>query len=108
MFDVVSTRQFSKNFRKLQRKRIPGLDRLKRAIEELRVDPHKNDTWLFHELAGKHKRRVGDYRIVLAICGECRKLGHTRVNRCTFCEEVGDNTLVLFDVGHRSSIYGGH
>ena len=40
-------------------------------------------------------------RIIFAICGECRKKGCESVNGCPECEEIADETVMLF-------VFGGH
>ena len=76
-----------------------------KAIEKLRTNPYYNS----EQLSGKKGKRKHDlrpnYRLIFAICEECRNLNFIRNNGCSNCEENDDNTLVLFDVGPRENFY---
>lgn len=58
-------------------------------------------------LKEKRKTRVGDYRIIFMICGECRsqQLERFMKTKCQFCDQVHDETVVFFAMGRRSTIY---
>ena len=58
--------------------------------------------YLSLELEGlrSFKFKSGD-RIIYAICEECRKNGFESVNNCLDCEEIADNTIMLFVFGSR-------
>lgn len=107
MYEIVTLVQFDKSWKKYAKRYRAELRRIEKAIDQLRGNPHLNDSWLRAELSGKHKKRVGGWRIVFAICEECRKLGHERCNKCKDCSSSAGRTVRLFDVGPRKDIYGG-
>jgi len=80
--------------------------RIERAIqEELTLRPKDVSELLRINLKGKRSFHVGDYRIVFALCEECRAEGFTQFNGCKDCRRHGRNDLIIFDVGHRGRIY---
>lgn len=79
--------------------------KMKRIINDKvlnHIKPHPYDSeYLALELEGLrsyNKLRSGN-RIIFAICEECRKGGFQSVNNCIDCEEISDNTIVLFAFG---------
>jgi mRNA-degrading endonuclease RelE of RelBE toxin-antitoxin system len=97
------TIQFSKAFRKLDKRAQKEID--KGIIEVLLLAPFESKKLVSPELRGKRSLRKGDYRIIFAMCEECRKLGEVRVNHCDNCQEHSANCIILFDCGHRKHIY---
>jgi hypothetical protein len=77
---------------------------VEKAVSEIAADPYASDL-LKISLKGKRDYRVGDYRIVFAICEECRRESWVQFNRCADCKKHGRNDFILFDVGHRGKIY---
>jgi len=95
------TDRFAKSLSKLDK---PIRTRVIKAIdEEITVEPYRSDP-LAYSLKGKREYRVGDYRIIFAICEECRAKRFERFNGCSDCKRHGRNDLILFDVGHRGRI----
>ena len=50
------------------------------------------------------KKYVGrrDYRLIYHWCEICRKEGKKLEDKCGFCHEVTDNSVVFFEVYHKS------
>jgi len=67
----------------------------------IRHQPY-NYEYLGLELEGlrSFKFQSGD-RIIYAMCKECRKNGFESVNACPECNEIADETVMLF-------VFGGH
>lgn len=58
---------------------------------------------LDYELSGlwSYNKMSTDSRIIYAICEDCRKRKLTGMNNCVDCEEVPNNTIILW-------VFGGH
>lgn len=74
-------------------------------IEEMRENPFRNSIELDYELKGKRRIKVGDYRLIYAVCSDCRKKGYEKINQCYDCKLKGEDAMVFFDVFHRSKGY---
>jgi mRNA-degrading endonuclease RelE of RelBE toxin-antitoxin system len=96
-----ATDRFDKSRRQLDKS---VLERVEKAVREIATDPYASDL-LRVSLKGKRDRRVGEYRIVFAVCEECRRENWTGLNGCSDCKKHGRNDFILFDVGHRGRIY---
>lgn len=69
------------------------------VLNVLKYAPEKSE-FLSGLLKGLRSYHVGrGYRIIFAICGECRERGHTRINHCEGCNTYSDNTVMLFICG---------
>jgi hypothetical protein len=83
-------------------KRLPKeiKDRINLAVEsDLKVNPYGSES-LKVSLRGLRSYQLrGGYRIIFAICKECRKGGFTRLNNCEDCSKHPDNTVMLFLCG---------
>jgi len=78
---------------------------LKDIQNKLVVNPVHNTKFLQGSMfKGKRSFRVGDYRVIFTICGECKKLGHNRHNGCEG-KNHPDNQIILWDVEHRKEDY---
>ena len=102
LYDVYLTTDFKKNLR-----RFDGSDkkRIAKSIEKLSSNPYHNTPHLKGNLQGRRKYRAGNLRIVFAICEECQKLEHNKINNCIDCDDLPENGLKMFDVGLRGAIY---
>jgi len=74
-------------------------------VQNLSQNPYDSKRVSAQEHKGKRIHRVGDYRIIFAICEECRKSGFNVILRCFECKKHGINDLILFSVSHRSVVY---
>jgi len=45
-------------------------------IEDMKIDPFRNSVELTYDLKGKRRVKVGDHRLVYAVCEECGKKGY--------------------------------
>ena len=102
MYDVYLTTDFEKKLKKFDGR---NKKRITKSIEKLSSNPYHNTTHLKGNFQGKRKYRAGDLRIVFAICEECQKLQHNRINNCIDCDDLPENRLKMFDVGLRGAIY---
>lgn len=96
-----ATEHFNKSMSELHR---PVQQRADKAVAEIAADPYASDL-LKAPLKGKRDYRIGDYRIVYAVCDECRKENWIQMNGCSDCRKHGRSDFILFDVGHRGKIY---
>jgi len=96
---------FKKHLDKLTRKDNVLKKRIMNEVEEMKNDPYRNSIELDYDLKGKRRVKVGDYRLIYAVCEDCRKKGFTRFNQCYECKSHGDDSLIYFDLIHRSQGY---
>jgi mRNA-degrading endonuclease RelE of RelBE toxin-antitoxin system len=102
-FQCQQTTEFSKAFHKLDKNAQKLIDK---AIQEILVlQPYESKRLVSHEFKGKRSLRKGDYRIIFAVCEECRTLGEVYLNKCENCYEHKASDVVLFVCGHRKHIY---
>jgi mRNA-degrading endonuclease RelE of RelBE toxin-antitoxin system len=91
-----------------KKKEQEKIQRIVPVMQRLLKHPYANDYWLKGKLAGKHKKYVGktSYRIIFAICEECRKLEHDNYyNKCEDCAEIPDKSVTFFDIIDRKEEY---
>jgi mRNA-degrading endonuclease RelE of RelBE toxin-antitoxin system len=67
--------------------------------------PYETKRLVSIQYRGKRSLRRGDYRIIFAVCEECRKLDQVHLNNCKNCMKHGTNDIVMFTCGHRKHIY---
>jgi mRNA-degrading endonuclease RelE of RelBE toxin-antitoxin system len=96
---------FKKHLEKLTRRDNVLNKRIINQIEDMKNDPYRNSIELSYELKGKRRVKVGDYRLIYAVCSDCRKKGYVKFNQCYDCKSKDDNTIIFFDVFHRSKGY---
>lgn len=72
-------------------------------IKDMRNDPLRNSIELVGDFKGKHRVRVGDYRLIYEPCNDCRKKEYEKFNNCSECDSMPSNAIVYFDVLQRSS-----
>jgi mRNA-degrading endonuclease RelE of RelBE toxin-antitoxin system len=102
-FQCHTSVEFDKAFRKLDKSAQKIIDRM--IKEELSLEPYESKRLVSPELRGKRSIRKGDYRIIFAICQECKKLHEDRINNCYGCKRYGTNNVMIFLCGHRKRIY---
>ena len=106
-YEPLFTTKFERIIRSKKRRDVALVEAAKKGVKRIVDSPYSHNGWLKGNLRGKHKKYVGrDYRIVYAICEECRRLGHAQVNRCEFCDEATDKTVVFFFVGPKKERHG--
>lgn len=82
--------------------------RIDKVISEVLFEnPYNSKRVSAREHKGKRIVRVGDYRLVFAICEECRRFGFNALIKCKDCKKHGSNNVILFSVSHRSISYRG-
>lgn len=54
---------------------------------------------------GFRSHRVGDYRVILRICKDCRERGFDGWISCMDCNTMDDETIKLFIADKRPKIY---
>jgi mRNA-degrading endonuclease RelE of RelBE toxin-antitoxin system len=102
---IRANKDFEREFLKLV-KRDPDLKRrLESRIDELSIDPRLGTTLYKWDYQGWRKARVGDYRIILGVCAECRQIRNPNLPLCADCDQMTDNTVKLIEVGHRNDVY---
>jgi mRNA-degrading endonuclease RelE of RelBE toxin-antitoxin system len=102
-YQCSKTAEFTKAFRKLDKNAQNVLD--KTIHEELMLQPYESKRLVSPELRGKRSFRKGDYRIVFAVCEECRAMHLVHMNACKNCETHSVSDIILFACGHRKHIY---
>lgn len=97
---------FRENLEKLTRRNSQLKRMIEEKIQEMLNDPFRDSIPLVGRGKGKRRTRVGgNYRLIHAICRECREKGHDSINQCEDCEQKPDNSIVYFDVEHRKHAY---
>ena len=99
------TKQFEKTINSTKKKHNERVRAAKAGVDKILHHPELNDGPLRGPLAGKRKLRLGNFRIIFAMCAECRQTGHVQANDCEFCNETDDRTIVFFDVDLRRKVY---
>jgi|GEM_PF-1693245 len=103
LYTLNKTDTFVKSFRKLDGNVQRMLD--KSMLDSLSRTPFETKRLVSPVLKGKRSLRKGDYRIIFAICGECRELGEIQANNCTNCRIHGTDDIVVFNCAHRKHAY---
>ena len=82
-------------------------ERILSNIEEMMNDPFRNSEELTGKFKGKRRVYVGraGYRLIYSICEECRAKDYESFNLCFDCQKRDNNSIVFFDVSHRSKGY---
>jgi mRNA-degrading endonuclease RelE of RelBE toxin-antitoxin system len=100
--------KFREPLKKLTKKDEHLKKRLLDQIMEMEKEPPFSQVSLIGDFTGKWKMRVGDYRLLYAYCQDCKKHKHQSYNNCLDCNTKKDNTLIFFEVFHRSNDYSGY
>lgn len=103
-FSYLPTPHFRTRLQKIEKHDPPGHSRILGVIDRLLDNPADADGWMHGDYHGWLKKYVGrrDYRLIYHWCSQCRKEGKKLANICGFCDEVGDNSVVFFDVYHKN------
>lgn len=80
-------------------------DKMKRIVND-KVENHiKNKPYTSESLHGpleglwSYNRLSTDNRIIFAVCEDCRKRGLTPINNCKGCQEISNDTIMLWAFG---------
>ena len=88
------TKYVQRQIRKLEKK---GKQRIEQKIEDLEQDPYHNTPFAKGQWRGKRHIYINRTdRLLFAICEECKKEGHQQFNDCSICEQLPENTFVVF------------
>ena len=105
-YQCYRTDEFARAFSKLDSSVQRMIDK---SIQEiLYYRPYESRRLVSPEYKGKRSLRIKDYRIIFAICEECRKLNEMHLNGCRDCKKHGTNDIIMFTCGHRKHIYNGY
>lgn len=90
--------KYSKFFKKQIRKKDKQFkNRLEKKIDDLRQDPYHNAPFAKGRWRGKRYIYINRTdRLLFAICEDCRTSEHQKHNGCSECEEIPENTFVVF------------
>lgn len=102
-FQCCATDAFRGDILRMDNKMRKRID--KAIVEVLLENPYKSKRVVSQEHKGKRTHRVGDYRIIFAICEECRKFGFATLVGCKDCKKHGSNHIILFSVSRRNIAY---
>ena len=107
MYAAYFSDDFRKHLDKLTKKNITLKDRILSKIEEMMNNPFRNSEELIGKFKGKRRVYVGKagYRLIYSICEECREKHYETFNSCLDCQKRNNNSVVFFDVLHRSKVY---
>lgn len=105
MYKYRKTSKFIDFCKQLVKKNNDEYTILKDRFHGLLDNPYHNTGFLKGVLRGKRSDRNGKTRFVFAVCEECRKLGHQKINRCLKCEENPDKTIIFFTLDWRGKAY---
>lgn len=101
-YKCFQTDEFKRKLKKLDFNVQKRID--KAIVEILFVKPYATKI-LTENLKGKRSLRVGDYRVIIAICEECKRLNYVELNGCRGCKKHGRNDIIMFTCGHRDEVY---
>ena len=95
---------FAKKLDRIKRADPPGYARILDVIGRVLENPDDADGKLTGPHRGKWKKYAGRsaYRLIYAWCNECRKANRHLKDECGSCEVVPDDSVVFFDVFHKS------
>ena len=103
-FNYFPTPGFSSKMAKIEKHDPPGHTRILGVIDRLLSNPGDADGWMHGEYQGRLKKYVGrrDYRLIYHWCELCRKEEKKLEQKCGFCLQVGENSVIFFDVYHKN------
>jgi mRNA-degrading endonuclease RelE of RelBE toxin-antitoxin system len=98
-----SSQTYNKDFtetldKQLRKLRDPiRIKRIKQKVDEIVEDPYRDIRFAAGRWRGKREERVGDDRLIFAVCEQCREQEHERYNHCFNCENIKGNTVRFFE-----------
>jgi len=98
------TEEFAEKLRRIEKTDPPGYVRIRKVIERLLDNPSDADGKMQGSHRGVLKKYVGrrDYRILYHWCELCRKANKKREESCSDCEKIPDESVIFFDIYHKS------
>jgi len=102
-FQCHKTVEFDKSFRKLDKRAQKLIDQ--KIQEVLFLEPYESKRLVSPQFKGKRSLRSGDFRIIFAICAECKLFHEDRINNCYDCNRYESNNVMLFLCAHRKHAY---
>ena len=98
------TAGFTKKLEKVKDRDPSGYERINNVIGRLLVAPGDADGKMVGIYSGRLKKYVGrkDYRLIYQWCEICRKENRKIENKCNNCDAIPDNTVIFFDLYHKS------
>jgi mRNA-degrading endonuclease YafQ of YafQ-DinJ toxin-antitoxin module len=102
-YTAVYSPDFPKTFQKYSAIKVS----IQKKVEQILQDPLGPQTEpLGHDLVGLRSAPVKkSFRLIFAVCEECRRLGHSAVNNCFDCASQPDNTVYFFTIGPHDDAY---
>ena len=100
------TELFSRKLAVVRESDPPGYARIIKVIERLLADPDNADGKMHGHYQGRFKKYVGrrDYRLIYYWCSRCRKENRRQDKSCGNCEEIPDQSVMFFDLYHKSDM----
>lgn len=98
-YEIYQTEEFAKKFKKLDKSVQKEIDKKIRFLAENPYAGAGNVGHLKGEFKGLRRIRVGRrWRVIFAVCEECRQLGYADLRKCLDCKDIPDKSLKLFDI----------
>lgn len=104
LFTYFPVPAFVSKLEKIEKHDPPGYTRILDVIDRILSNPSDADGWMHGEHKGQLKKYVGrsDYRILYNWCELCRNQEKKLEEKCGFCQTVGDNSVIFFNVYHKN------
>ncbi len=98
------TELFSRKLAVVRENDPPGYARIMKVIERLVLEPDNADGKMHGLYRGRFKKYVGrrDYRLIYYWCRLCRKENHRLEQACDNCEKIPDQSVIFYDLYHKS------
>ncbi len=103
-YNFFPTPGFSAKLAKIEKHDPPGHGRILAVIDRLLEKPDDADGWMHGVHHRRLKKYVGrrNYRLIYHWCELCRKENSKLEDRCGFCPEVDDHSVIFFDLYHKN------
>lgn len=108
LYDLFFTRKADRHRQKLYRKDKTAKKLLENVLKDLMNDPYAGSYYLSGTglLKGMRSMHAGKYRIVFAICEQCRTDEFDGHIACVDCDTKPNPSVVIFDLGIHDKAYG--
>lgn len=103
-FHFYSADYFKKSLSRIQKADPDGARRIVAVMERLLENPAETDGMLTGPRRGLMKKYVGKsgYRLIYKWCQSCKKLAGEIRRDCPDCGQLGNESVVFFDVFHKA------